>query len=119
MTFFEPRPVSQSSIQENSHAGRKPADKPRIMSITSAPPLATPLAGLAIAAEAMGRAQEIVAASVSRLAAAASPSNPAGDSLDLSAEMVALMQSRLQMGVATEVARTFDELAGQSLNLLA
>jgi hypothetical protein len=80
-------------------------------------------AGLAIAAEAMSRIQENVAASATRLAASASVSgtgSPAGlDSLDLSAEMVALIQAKLQMGVATEVAKTFDELAGQTLNILA
>lgn len=72
--------------------------------------------GLAIAAEAMSRLQENVAQSATRLAAA---SSPAGDTLDLSAEMIALLQARSQMAVVTEVAKTMNEMAGQSISLLA
>jgi len=77
-------------------------------------------AGLAVAAEAMSRIQESVGQSAVRLAAAGTPSaSSPSDTLDLSAEMVALLQARNQMAVVTEVAQTMDELAGQTLNILA
>ena len=75
------------------------------------------LAGLAVAAQALSQIQSSVAESAARLASAASPEG--GDTLDLSAEMLALMQARIQSGVVTQVAKSMDELAGQTLSILA
>jgi len=67
--------------------------------------------GLAAAVAAMGQIQKSVAETASRVA-------QGGDTLDLSAEMIALMQAQAQHAALANVAQSAEALAGAGLSLL-
>ena len=69
----------------------------------------TPLQGL-------DRASASLDVAASRIA---SIGQPAGDSVDLSAEMVALIQSRNNFGANVKAAQTMDEVTQSLLNIVA
>ena len=68
-------------------------------------------AGLAAAVAAMGQLQQNVAKTAERVAAG-------GDTLDLSAEMIALLQARGQHQALANIAQAADELAASTLSVL-
>ena len=71
-------------------------------------PLATPLQGMSQASASVDRA-------ASRIA---SLGTPAGDSVDLSAEMVALIQGKNDFGANVKSAQTMDEMTQTLLNMV-
>jgi flagellar basal body rod protein FlgG len=67
-----------------------------------------PLQGMSLASASLDRAATRIA----------SLGTPAGDSVDLSAEMVALIQAKNNFGANVRVAQTMDEVTQSLLNLI-
>lgn len=72
--------------------------------------------GISAAVEALSQVQANVAQTAGRIAAT---TTGGGDVLDLSAEMIALLQARNQSAALTNVIQAADQLTSSSLNLLA
>jgi hypothetical protein len=71
-------------------------------------------AGFAAAVAAMSQIQKNVAQTAERMAGAAA----GGDQLDLSAEMLALMQSRAQHAALANVAQAAEEFSASTISML-
>jgi hypothetical protein len=72
--------------------------------------------GISAAVEALSQVQANVAQTAGRIAEV---TTGGGDVLDLSAEMIALLQARHQSAALTNVIQAANQLATSSLNLLA
>lgn len=73
--------------------------------------------GFSAAIEALGQVQAGVAQTAARIAE--TTASPSGDVLDLSAEMIALLQAKNQSAALTSVIQAQDQAASSSLSLLA
>ena len=72
--------------------------------------------GLSAAVEALGQLQENVAQTAGRIAH--TTASQTGDVVDLSAEMLALLQSRSQSAALTNVIQAADQLSASTLSVL-
>ena len=73
--------------------------------------------GFSAAVEALSQVQAGVAQTAARIAGTST--SPSGDVLDLSAEMIALLQARNQSAALANVIQAAGEMESSSLNILA